>query len=185
MARSRRTYREVTSDVSFSAKYRIVPTHGDYPWERDERATKKHSHASSGPDSRASSGSGSSAQGPVWSASAAKKYGLPATGSAKRRRARRSWRLRPYRGSLFSGSRQPGRTRVVSGICLLLSAAALAQQLGVNTPGGIGINHTTLPGAYVAVRGPWRYRWVRVVNPPPGTPAYVRQRYRTIRYVAP
>jgi len=50
---------------------------------------------------------------------------------------------------------------------------------------GIGVNRNTLPGAYVAVQGPWRYRWVRIGNPPPGTPAYVRQRYRTVRYVAP
>jgi hypothetical protein len=156
----------------YRANYRIMPTNGDYPWERDERAAKKRPPASSGSDGPA--------QGPVWSASAAKKLSLP----AKRRRPKRSWRLRRSRGRSFSGSRQPGRTRALACICLLLSAAALAQQLGVNTPGGIGVNHTTLSGAYVAIQGPWRYRWVRVVNPPPGTPAYVRQRYRTIRYVA-
>lgn len=47
----------------------------------------------------------------------------------------------------------------------------------------IGSPTHALPGAYVAVPGPWHWRWVRVKNPLAGGPHYVRQRYRTIRYV--
>jgi hypothetical protein len=79
---------------------------------------------------------------------------------------------------------QAARVRSAVCVCILLAAAAFVPLQGVPGPVGIGTSHSTLPGAYVAVQGPWRYRWVRVVDPPPGTPAYVRQRYRTIRYVA-
>jgi hypothetical protein len=68
-------------------------------------------------------------------------------------------------------------------VCILLAATVFVHLQDSHGPLGIGDPHSTLPGAYVAVQGPWRYRWVRVVNPPPGTPAYVRQRYRTVRYV--
>jgi hypothetical protein len=54
---------------------------------------------------------------------------------------------------------------------------------GIGSAGARSV-HTTLPGSYVAVPGPWHWRWVKVENPPPGTPRYIRQRYRTIRYVA-
>lgn len=168
----------LASDADWRARCHGMPTHKDYPWERDQRAAKKRPPASSG------SGRPTTREEPVWSAAAAKKLGLPATVPAKRRRPRRSWRLRRYRGRSFSGSRQPGRPRAAAGICLLLAAVALAQQLGAHGTLGIGAHHSTLPGAYIAVQGPWQYRWVRVINPPPGTPAYVRQRYRTVKYVA-
>jgi len=41
---------------------------------------------------------------------------------------------------------------------------------------------TSLPSNVIAVPGPWQYRWVKVVNPPPGTPKYVRQKYRVVHY---
>ncbi len=168
----------LASDADRRARCHGMPTHKDYPWERDKRAAKNRSHASS------VSGPPTSREEPVWSAAAAKKLGLPATAPAKRHRPKRRWKLRRYRRRSFSGSRQPGRTRAAAGVCLLLAAAALTQQLDALGTVGIGAHHSTLPGAYVAVQGPWRYRWVRVINPPPGTPAYVRQRYRTIKYVA-
>lgn len=155
-----------------------MPTHGDYPWERDQQAARDRR-------SRASSRSAKpvSHDEPVWSASAMKKLGIQPDRPAKRRRPKRTWTLRRSRGPLFSGSRHAARARAVTVICLLLTAAALAQQLGVREPVRIDTPHSTLPGAYVAVQGPWHYRWVRVVDPHPGTPAYVRQRYRTVRYV--
>jgi hypothetical protein len=159
----------LASDADRRSRCHGMPTHKDYPWKRDQRAAKKRPPASSG------SGRQANNEEPVWSAAAA----VP----AKKHRPRRSWRLWRYRGRSFSGSRQPGRTRAATGVCLLLAAVALAQQLGAHGTVGIGAHHSTLPGAYVAVQEPWHYRWVRVVNPPPGTPAYVRQRYRTIKYV--
>jgi hypothetical protein len=165
-------------DARWRARCHGMPTHKDYPWERDKRAAKNRSHASS------VSGPPTTREEPVWSAAAAKKLGLPATVPAKTHRPRRSWRLRRYHRRSFLGLRQAARARATAGVCLLLTAAALAQHLDTHGRVGIGAPHSTLPGAYVAVQGPWHYRWVRVINPPPGTPAYVRQRYRTIRYVA-
>lgn len=45
-----------------------------------------------------------------------------------------------------------------------------------------GASHN-LPGAYIAVPGPWHSRWVPVKNQLPGLPRYVHERFRTIRYV--
>jgi hypothetical protein len=47
----------------------------------------------------------------------------------------------------------------------------------------VGSPHRGLPGAYVAVPGPWHWRWVPVKTPLPHGPRYVRERYRTIRYL--
>lgn len=64
-------------------------------------------------------------------------------------------------------------------VVIALTASALGGRLGVNPK-----PHGALPGAYVAVPGPWRWRWVRVLHPPPGSPHFVRQRYRRIKYVS-
>lgn len=73
------------------------------------------------------------------------------------------------------------------GVLIAITAAILnghrTADLGPTGTAGAQPVHTTLPGSYVAVPGPWHWRWVKVENPPPGTPRYIRQRYRTIRYV--
>jgi hypothetical protein len=74
------------------------------------------------------------------------------------------------------------RTAVV--LCVLIAGIAGVIRFGGNEGIGIGTPHSALPGAYVAVPGPWHWRWVRVEHPPPGTPHYIRQRYRTINYVS-
>jgi hypothetical protein len=47
----------------------------------------------------------------------------------------------------------------------------------------IGDSHGRPPGLYIAVPGPWRWRWVPVLDPARGGPRYVHQRYRIIKYV--
>jgi len=74
------------------------------------------------------------------------------------------------------------RTAVI--LCALIAGIAGISQVSGHSGIGMGDEHGRLPGAYVAVPGPWHWRWVRVENPPPGTPHYVRQRYRTIKYVS-
>jgi hypothetical protein len=59
---------------------------------------------------------------------------------------------------------------------LLVAAVAGAAIVGLEDVGErghllVGSPGHTLPGAYVAVPGPWHWRWVRVA------------RYRTVRYV--
>jgi hypothetical protein len=105
-----------------------VPTHGDFPWERDER----------------------------------------------RRRSPRRLRLRRRMASV--------RTALI--VCAVLVGVAAVIRLGAPSAGPGAGHGGQLPGAYVAVPGPWRWRWVSVKNPPPGTPRYVRQRYRVIKYVS-
>lgn len=105
-----------------------MPTHGDFPWERDER--RRYSE---------------------------RRFRLPA----------RIVRLRT----------------VVVGFALIAAVAGVIQ-FGGHGSAGIGGEQVSLPGAYVAVPGPWHWRWVRVENPPPGTPHYVRQRYRMVKYVS-
>jgi hypothetical protein len=74
-------------------------------------------------------------------------------------------------------------------VAAALAVASLAAVVivGLVDPGErghvfVGTPHHSLPGAYVAVPGPWHWRWVRVKNPPHGSPRYVHERYRTIRY---
>ncbi len=74
------------------------------------------------------------------------------------------------------------------GVALLIAAIAGAAVVGLEDVGErghvvVGSPGHALPGAYVAVPGPWHWRWVPVKNPPPHGRRYVRQRYRTIRYV--
>lgn len=73
-------------------------------------------------------------------------------------------------------------------LALVVATVAGAAIVGLTDVGErgqlfVGSPHSGLPGAYVAVPGPWHSRWVPVKNPMPGGPRYVRQRYRTIRYV--
>jgi hypothetical protein len=68
-------------------------------------------------------------------------------------------------------------------LCALIAGiAALVQFSHVGVE--FGAPHGAKPGAYIAVPGSWHSRWVLVKDPPPGTPRYVRQRYRTIHYVS-
>jgi hypothetical protein len=176
---ARTVVQTLASDSCCCAKCRIMPTHKDYPWERDQRAARDwrlRKGRSTKPVSR---------EEPVWSASAQKKLGIQSTRPAKRRRSKRTRALRLPRRGPFSNSLQAARVRSAACVCILLAATAFVHLQGSHGPVGIGASHSTPPGAYVAVQGPWHYRWVRVVDPPPGTPAYVRQRYRTIRYVVP
>jgi hypothetical protein len=82
--------------------------------------------------------------------------------------------------SFYAGSVARGATRlaVVAVIAIVVITMALGARGGFDRGA-----HAHVPGAYVAVPGPWHWRWVRVLHPPPGTPKYIRQRYRTIRYV--
>lgn len=73
--------------------------------------------------------------------------------------------------------------RSVVVLCALMAGIAGVIQFGGHGGDEIGGPHSALPGAYVAVPGPWHWRWVRVEHPPPGTPRYIGQRYRTIHYV--
>lgn len=73
---------------------------------------------------------------------------------------------------------------------LIVAAAAVASNRLPVSSGGlapgaspVGASPSRVPGAYVAVPGAWHTRWVRVVDPPPGTPAFVKQRYQVIHYV--
>lgn len=167
----------LTWDDDYRANYRIVPTHKEYPWERDQRAARDRRSR------KARSTKQVSREEPMWSASAQKKLGIQPARPAKRRLPKRTWTLHLPRRGPFSGSPQAARVRSAACVCILLAATAFVHLRDSHGPVGISAPHSTLPGAYVAVQGPWRYRWVRVVNPPPGTPAYVRQRYRTVKYV--
>jgi hypothetical protein len=168
----------LTWDDDYRANYRIVPTHKEYPWERDQRAARDRRSR------KARSTKPVSREEPVCSASAQKKLGIQPARPAKRRRPKRTWTLRSPRRRSSSNSPQAARARAAVCVCILLAATAFVHLQDAHGPVGTGAPHNTLPGAYVAVQGPWRYRWVRVVDPPPGTPAYVRQRYRMVKYVA-
>jgi len=93
-------------------------------------------------------------------------------GKRSQRQLRRSRRVAGLRTAMFS-------VLVAAGVAGIVKFGVHGGRAGA----GIGAPHGALPGAYVAVPGPWHWRWVRVKNPPSGTPHYVRQRYRTIRYV--
>ncbi len=117
-----------------------VPTHEDFPWERDARRKRTRSGL------------------------------LPKLSRSPRLNRNPYGRARGWR----------------RGVTLIFLVVAHASALHLNLEGALGINapNAAVPGAYVAVPGPWRWRWVRIRNPPPGTPRFVRQRYRTIKYVS-
>lgn len=129
-----------------------MPTHREFPWERDERNRRPRRQPA-----------------PVYASP-------PPTLASKRRR------------------RRPGSQTVAKGLRSILLLAALAATIGLrfgafDNLGGFGnvVSHTLhrgTAGNYRAVPGPWRWRWVPVQNPPPGSPPYIRQRYRTIHYVS-
>jgi hypothetical protein len=135
-----------------------MPTHEDYPWERDERKWSKR-----------------------------RPY-TPPRSYGSHQSYQRYQRSSSYRAVGRSGR------RLVTLFLLVVAIAGLVQygRHGPSGSGGLQVVTRTptqsgtssrLPGAYIAEPGPWRWRWVRVENPPLGAPGYVRQRYRTIRYV--
>jgi hypothetical protein len=145
-----------------------MPTNGDYPWERDE---------------------------PKWSKRKRRPY-TPPRSQGSQESYQRYLRSSSNRGTGTVGRRLVTLFLVVAAIAALvgyarhgpINSGSSQAVLQTTTNRGDQITTTrggtsTIPNGYVAEPGPWQWRWVRVDNPPPGTPLYVRQRYRTIRYV--
>jgi hypothetical protein len=173
-----------------------VPTHREEPWERDAAAARARANIRAG--DREDAGGGVSgrreAPRPTWSAGATERFGLkPEPPVVRPRRPTRSRSYRTPRPRPVSGWSVPARAVGVA--CLIGVLAAIAgnrlpggQFPVVSAPGGgpastVGPSTGSVPGAYIAVPGAWHTRSVRVLHPPPGSPAYVQQRYRTIHYV--
>jgi hypothetical protein len=156
----------------------LVPTHEEFPWERDQRAHEGHSGRP-----RVESPWERDQRVESERRSGERSRHAP-RGSVRRRAAGRQRRL----GSTTTTWRQwLGVLVAVGSIAAFAVFRPSGSQLSLGAPAGapavVGAP-AVLPGAYVARVGPWHYRWVAVRNPPPGTPARVRQRYRIVHYVA-
>jgi len=103
--------------------------------------------------------------------------------------ARRSWAGRVARGPGRKPVAAIARRSVTIALRTVLAIGALAATLAtvqVAEPATAPNWHPQLLGpqrALVRKQGPWEWRRVRVVNRTPGAPRYVRQHYRTIKYV--
>jgi hypothetical protein len=149
--------------------YECVPTHSDYPWERDARARDL-----------------------VTPGDALRPFGQPALslgaqdeaaghdGEPVRARAQAPWRRRAASAPPPWASAKPWRLAMSAVLCGAVAANALG--LWPSSPIVANRSRDALSTSYIALPGPWQYRWVAVRNPPPGTPSMVRERYRAVRY---
>jgi hypothetical protein len=138
----------------------LMPTHRDYPWERDARAERERERRSPS---------------------------VPLTSKLRQEQAlldgrRPVWRLNA-KGILLTLA-----LVLIVGFSIrnLIEEGSVAPGIGPSPSPSISPRaspNTSLPRAYVAVPGPMRWRCVHVVNPPHGTPGCVRQEYRIIHYV--
>ena len=89
----------------------------------------------------------------------------------------------PWEQDERRAGRAPRRSRNLPALVLLIGLLALTYA-GVTQLHGasLGSPRGGLHGPYIVVRGPWRWRWVRVINPAKGQPHYVRERYRVDTY---
>lgn len=93
------------------------------------------------------------------------------------RRARRS-------GGRWSGPRWPATRHVSNAMRLGMGVLALGTTAGVIHLSSQRGATASPPATVMRETGPWKSRWVKVVNPATGGPRYVRERYREIHYVS-
>jgi hypothetical protein len=153
-----------------------VPTHGDFPWERDERRLRGRRLF------RAPRLTAGVRTAVVLCAVAAVAAGVvqfvgPGIGTSHGHPSGvyvavpGPWRWR-WVPVLHPAPGQPDRVR---------QRYRMVKYIGYGLPH----RQRTLEKALVEVRGPWHWRWVRVPHPARGRPQYVRERYRSIKYVPP